>query len=327
MNSKKCFQEKIIFERIDFKPMISLNFLHYNNPDITINLLNHLNRLILKDLKIQVIIYDNGSDQGNELLIDYSRYTEFALIHIKCNKNLGFAMGHNRICKYSKAKYMMIAGNDLIFQNDFFNLLIKYVNFLEDKLDAFSPLMYYETQEQRILYSGGRFNKIHPFFSYHLTDRIQKIRPVDYIHGGCFIVKKSTFIKVGGFNNHLFLMEEETDFSLKLKRQPQSNELAVIPKLKVYHEVHGSMDSDVYCYYFTRNHLIFCLNYLSALGKIYQILIHIFLPLFYFSKGTSEKRFKNLKYSLIGFRDAILSWLLYRNQRFFVSDIVPNLKC
>lgn len=56
-----------------------------------------------------------------------------------------------------------------------------------------------------------------------------------WISGGVILIKKSTFEKIGGFEEKFFLCKKEEDLSLHIKRQDEDSKTRYYPEVEICH--------------------------------------------------------------------------------------------
>lgn len=172
-----------------------------------------------------VIIVDNGStDNSLDYLKKLKKNKKILLIRNK--KNLGFYKALNIAVKKAiglGAEAVMPIDFDLLFNFDFIDKLSK-VN-----VDIVAPVLKFE-RGGRILYDyGGKISSIFGSQKHillpspnekigHLTtsDKTGKYK-IDYVSGGCTIIKKDVFDKIGLFDEDYFVYWGDADYVIRAR--------------------------------------------------------------------------------------------------------------
>ena len=191
--------------------------INYNTPQLTANCLEAL--IALKPmLDLDIIVIDNAScDNSVEIL--KSKFNKDITIK-ENNNNLGFATANNQGAKIAKGDFLLFLNNDTIIANDFIspciNTLIK-----NKQLGAVSPtLLLTDKTPQKSAYGMfptiwrlvTQMTKKDPTLKYH-----NNYAAVDWISGYAFIIEKTIFEKINGWDANFFLYYEDIEICRKLK--------------------------------------------------------------------------------------------------------------
>ena len=223
--------------------------LNYNNAKDTIACLRSLYATTAAD-KIRTVVVDNGSRSVvvEELRAFISEYIPSATL-LALEKNLGYANGNNEGCKLLYADpevdYIAILNNDTLLLEDFVTPLRAAIESTPDAA-LVSPLLL-RADGNSIDYNCARrapklseimanwallhrnwfgwLTKINNRSSM-LPERICGQRTaVELTSGSCFVVKKSLFEELGGFDSGTFLYYEENILWEKIRQRNLKNYL------------------------------------------------------------------------------------------------------
>lgn len=259
--------------------------LNWNQPKLTIQCLDSVNKLQIRGYRLTVVIVDNGSsDKSVSLLTQFStketnKHDNYKLI--RNDTNLGYAAGNNVGIKFAIAKgadYVMILNNDTRVHpsllTNFISVAERYQNF-----GAASPKIYFESgfeyHKERynnrdlgkvIWYAGGRLDWDNIYGSGRGVDEVDsakydKLSETDYATGTCLFLNCLALEKAGLFNENYFMYYEDTELSLRIKNA--GFRVLYVPKALVWHKVAQSsgIGSDLNDYFTTRNRLLFGMRY------------------------------------------------------------------
>ncbi len=264
------------------QPLISIITVNYNGLDLTIELLNSIQRLHDKNLEIFVV--DNASKDNPEGLIRQN-YPE---IHfIRSSHNLGFAGGNNLAVKAAKGDYIFFINNDAEITE---GCLEKMVDLFENQptIGVVSPLLCYynenPTQNPDIIQYAGT-TPVHPMTARNSTigekqvdtGQFQQPMPTAYCHGAAMMVKKEVIEKVGGMFEDFFLYYEELDWCERIRRA--GFEIWIEPRAKVFHKESVTVGalSPLKTYYLNRNRVYFMRRNFGGINFIFFCLFLMFI--------------------------------------------------
>jgi GT2 family glycosyltransferase len=273
----------------------------------------------------RIFVVDNGSTDGS---IEYVRlhFPQFRVLHFE--SNLGFARAYNEAIKLVSADYIVLLNNDTaVLSNDWIEQLVKVIerntrvaavqckllSFNEpDKLDSVGV-----TGEK---YWQG-FTDIGKFEPDRKQYDFPPITPFSICAGGA-LIRRSTFLEVGGFDSQLFAYHEDVDFSWRLRLAGYV--ICYQPLARIAHASHGSFrhERDALRTYLSRRNLLRIL--LKNCGKdtllwaLRNYLIHSSLMFSAYLVMRDRKTFaviKALLWNIVSFKDTYSKRLAIQSGR------------
>ena len=264
---------------------IAVVVLNWNGKKDTLDCLKYLDKQQI-NASLQVIVVDNGSIDDSVTAIK-KRFPDVDVISNKAN--LGFAQGNNIGIHFALEKgadYVVVLNNDTIQDT---NLLRELQLVLEDnpKVAITVPKIYFakgyefhkerykENEKGKVLwYAGGVIDWNNVVGHHRGVDEIDKgqfdkLEETEYATGCCFMIRRSVLEKVGLFDQRYFLYYEDSDLSMRVKREGFF--IYFVPKAKMWHKNAGSAGgsgSTLQDYYITRNRLLFGLQYAPLRTKL-----------------------------------------------------------
>lgn len=174
-----------------------------------------------------IIIVDNGSvDDSLNFLKKFNHKDKIILI--KNNKNLGFYKALNMAIKKAikkNADAIMPLDFDLDFSYDFISRLVK------KDADIIAPVLKSKLNGKWFYDYGGRIDwkrgsayhliKFSPMKNIgELETSVNRNDPnwIDFVSGGCTIIKKEVFNKIGYFDEDYFVYFGDADFCLQARK-------------------------------------------------------------------------------------------------------------
>lgn len=228
---------------------IAVILINYNSSQLSINCIKSIYEKTSNKIDFQVIITDNCSEiedfENLKNFCDNSNLPNLKLI--KNTVNAGFGGGNMVGFKQANAKYLAFVNNDTLFLNDCLAILKKELEnnpsigiagaqAYKEGLKFLISLDHFASPAREIL--GRSFLELinpkkYPNRKKKYTSPIQ----VNFVPGSFMFVRGDDFVKVGGFDEQIFLYYEETDLCLRLAKM---NKFAyLIPEAEFIH-FHGA---------------------------------------------------------------------------------------
>jgi len=207
---------------------------------------------------LSVYLADNGSADGS---VEYVRNNFPWVRVIPNNENLGFAEGYNRAIREVDSDYVVLLNTDTeVLNQDWIKRLVEVA--LSDRAMAAVACKMVSMEDRSHLDSVGGMGI--PFWRGFVDigrdelDRGQYDRegfePFSFC-GGAALIKRSIFMRLGGFDGRFFLYTEDVDLSWRVRLF--GYRVGFAPRAKVAHYFSGSFKSKAVdalkLYYFHRN--------------------------------------------------------------------------
>lgn len=187
--------------------------------------------------KIEVIVVDNASsDDTVSRLTKYFSKANFKLIKVK--ENLGAGGGRNRGAKEATGKYLLFVDSDNVIDPKMISRLVEF--FVGKKYCGLvGPLMMIKSQPEIIWTYFADINMLTSQARYKGTGernngQVPEIVGVGHLPN-CFMVKKTDFQRVKGFEEKYLVVYEEADLAEKMKRL--GKKCYLYSKAITYHDV------------------------------------------------------------------------------------------
>ena len=144
----------------------------------------------IKKIK-NIIIFDNSNDEILKKKINL-KYPKIKIILSK--KNLGYGAANNKIIRISKTPLVFILSPDVILKKNCENNLLKSANKLNNNFSIITPISQ---------------NKNYDFLKSSISE-------TEEIQGFAMLISKKKILRVGMFDENIFLYAEETDLCRRL---------------------------------------------------------------------------------------------------------------
>jgi hypothetical protein len=177
------------------------------------------------DNEIHAIVVDNGSSDGSP---DMARaeFPEVSLVEL--DENIGFGGGNNRGVTAGSAAQVLLLNSDAVLTEGALDSMQAMLEAHEDAIAVGPRLNYLDGRFQASCrrfpslaqnywnLSGlqARFPERPRCLQNWLTEAQHVAGRVDMVSGACVLLRRAYFESVGGFDENLFLYEEEPDLFL-----------------------------------------------------------------------------------------------------------------
>ncbi|MDD2889366.1 MAG: glycosyltransferase family 2 protein [bacterium] len=227
----------------------------------------------IRSIDFEVIIVDNASTDGS---IEYVE-KEFSSVRIIKNKtNVGFTRGNNIGIKEAVGEYICILNNDTIILSDAIENLLGFVKSYPSKVLAAGRLLGFDGRFQT---NYTRFPKfVQEYLNFTIfklkapkflvkkrayVDKkngkyVDKVRKVDVVTGTFFIIKREDMLKLGGFDENIFIFYEDADLCFRFRKD--GGHIFYYPDAVIKHYMGGYYKS----------------HKLDAIKKSYQSILYYF---------------------------------------------------
>ncbi len=234
-------------------PFVNIVTVNYNGKRHLQECFNSLYKLNYPKNKLEIIMADNGSDDGS---IEFVR-KNFSQVKIIKNKINNYCRANNLGIAKSRGEYIAILNNDTKVDE---NWLIELINVIskDDKIGAVGS---------KILLMDGRIQSAGhvEFPNYNWGDRgflqadrqqYNQIMEVQSISNCAALYRRKALDKAGMFDEDFNMYMEDVDMAFRLRRKGWK--ILFVPKSIAYHRLHGSQQTEeLRQFYILKNRLLF----------------------------------------------------------------------
>ncbi len=208
--------------------------------------------LKIKGVSYEIIVIEN--DKKTNLTRKLKIYKNVK--YIRAEKNLGYGAGNNLGVKFASGEFLFILNPDTeIIEGDVKKILSEF----NSKTGVVAPILLDKKGKEFLLQGTRRLTPFSAIFSTSIINKIfpnnpiskqywmkgtnrNKKYPVDVVPGTAFIIKRSLFEKLKGFDEKFFLYFEEMDLSERI--ESLGYKLYMSPDLKIKHLWGESTDKE-----------------------------------------------------------------------------------
>lgn len=228
--------------------LLSIVTINYKTPDLTIACIQSIFEQFKNELKVGVIehiIVDNNSSDGSIKKIKkyISQDKILGISVIENSENLGFGRGCNVGVEKATGKFVLFLNSDTLVQDREFIQMTEFLNdhptigILGGKMknlngsSQLSAWKFYSLPNLALMLLGAeRFGLL------NFSPKI--IASVDWVTGGCMMMSKDIFTKIGGFDRQIFMYMEDMELCFRAKKAGFST--YYFPYTNVLHKSQGS---------------------------------------------------------------------------------------
>lgn len=206
--------------------LLSFVIINYNSGKI---LSDCIKSIVSKkiDFEYEIVIVDNNS-KDDSMSFDCDK-----CVKVYLKENIGFVKGNNLGVKNAKGKYIYILNPDTVLLD---NKIINLINVLESnsKCGIVAPKVFNsdmtlqltirrEPTLRRLFFYLFGISRIFSTSNYFVDYKMEKanfdsILYPDWVSGCSFIISKELFIKVGGFDEDLFMYWEDVTICREIRK-------------------------------------------------------------------------------------------------------------
>lgn len=240
-----------------FQPLISFLSVNYNQPAVSIELLDSLQKLSYP--RWEIVVVDNGS-QPSDLKEQCAKYA--GVKFVRSEENLGFAGGNNYGLSHCEGDYIFLINNDTEVPPDFLEPIVDLLA-EQPRLGALSCKIRFFDQPDTLQYAG--FTPMSKItirnagigFGEADSEKYSQNYTTHFCHGAAMLVPRKVIEAVGTMYDGYFLYYEEYDWAQRIK--DAGYEIWYCGKSHLLHKesVSTGKNSPLKMYYLTRNRLLF----------------------------------------------------------------------
>lgn len=236
-----------------------------------------------------VIIVDNAStDHSVELLKASVKNFLFQINIIKNEKNVGFGAACNQGASFSSAEFLLFLNPDTRLFNASLSMPVDFLQQIENA-DVGVVGIQLENESGHISRSCSRFpgamvliahatglSRLLGFekMNLHMSDWAHdKTQTVDHVIGAFYLIRRTLFESLQGFDEHFFVYLEDLDLSLRVKQAGYRS--VFLADAQAFH-AGGGTSQQVKArrlFYFLRSRLLYAFKHFSWMAALCVLLV------------------------------------------------------
>ena len=191
------------------EPSVTTLVLGYNNKSKLIECLHSLEQTDYPNFNI--VLVDNNSTDGSIGFVE-ENFPNVEII--KLDRNYGFT-AYNLVMDRIKDEYIVLVNNDIVVTKDWLKNLMPHIS--DDSVAAVVPKLLLYRDKERINAIGGMMDIFGVAWNRGNGEidkgQYDKVEEVFYGVGAVLLLKKSVWLRIGGFDERYFTTAEDVDWS------------------------------------------------------------------------------------------------------------------
>lgn len=208
----------------DQLPMVSIVVVNYNGAEVILNCLASIHSH-LAQTAYEVIVVDNASEDGSPALIA-ERFPKVLLL--KQSTNLGFGAANNVGISHAQGELLFLLNSDTVLTHNVLPVLVSKL-LQSPQIGIVGPRLLnpdgsFQLSVAKDIGIWGEFLTAQQVRRYRspktrktLTKRYSHDQFVDVVVGAAMLMRRSLFIKAGGFDESFFMYFEESDLCKRVR--------------------------------------------------------------------------------------------------------------
>ena len=181
----------------------------------------------------EIVVVDNGSTDGTPAFVK-AEFPDVQLIEF--GRNLGYGAAINHVAHASTAPYLAILNQDLVCRPGWLEHLVSALE-ADPTAALVTPKILLRADPSLVNACGNapHFTGLTPCRGYREpSTAFTSIEPIAAVSGAAFVIRRTVFQSLGGFDARFFLYLEDTDLSLRALLA--GHRLLLVPEAEVLHE-------------------------------------------------------------------------------------------
>lgn len=196
------------------QPKVSVIVLNWNGKRHLASSLSSLMKLDYPPDKLELILCDNGSEDGS---VAWAKYEFPSVRLIELEYNHGFAQGNNLAAKQATGEWIGFLNNDMWVKPSWLNDLLSVLDEHPDAVCIASRIANWDGS--KVDFVGGGINYMGQGYQLDYgkpASPHDKARRLLFACGGAMLIRRDLFLEVGGFDADYFAYFEDVDLGWRL---------------------------------------------------------------------------------------------------------------
>ena len=299
---------------------MSVIILNFNGEAFLKPCLLSVQEAILPRTDVEVILADNRSTDES---ISVTRQTLPTAKILSLDRNYGFAEANNRAAEVAHGEYLVFLNNDTVTDKEWLQKLIEVADSDPSIAICGSRIMFLDSKD-RINYAGGKITMIGSGYDQRFGMKEERLNNTAHITGyacgASMLVKKSTFHRLGGFDQSYFALCEDVDLSWRA--WIAGFKVIHVPTSIVYHKFSGSWNQEEdKVYYWHRNCKVNIIKIFETFAVIRGLTLIFLFDILRVLEGIRRSSIRTLRSVVLGYNSVLSNSRRILEARLLVSRL------
>lgn len=266
----------------------------------------------------KVIVVDNGSVDGSDNCVE--GFAGLEVVVIRAGANLGFGKACNLGAKYSGCDYILFLNPDASVYDD---TLFLSLNYMDEHSRVAVCGVQLKDEVNHVSRSCTRLPTVTSFLAHAVgLDRLlpklghfmgewdhNDSRLVDHVIGAFYLVRRSVFESVGGFDERFFVYLEDLDLSNRIKAAGW--QIFFLSNVQAFHKGGGTSDQvkAFRLFYSLRSRIIYSYKHFNFVGATLILFATMFIePISRVFHSALRRSMSSVKETLTAYK-LLWKWL------------------
>lgn len=234
------------------RPRVAVIVLNWNAAALTTQCVESV--LKSHGVTLEVCVIDNASSDGSTELLERHFRDRHHVVALP--ENVGYSGGMNagiRWWQETSCEYCLLLTQDVTVQPDTIAAVVKPMTEMPS-VGIVAPLVQHGTGARAKTSAGGYVDRQRTRIGHLTAPLSQEPYPVDWVDGGCMLLRREAIRAVGGLDERYFMYYEENDLCHRMRRAGW--QVVVAPKALAVHDT-AEEPGPHYFYYMCRNRYLF----------------------------------------------------------------------
>jgi len=261
--------------------------------------LSSLQQLDYPKNRLEIIIWDNNSNDGTEEVVkiklsEMEKESWLKLQIIKSPDNIGPYLPYNEVLlkRENSTDYILGIDDDVVLEEQTLKKMIEAVKLHQNAGILGGRIVYHDFPDKTVQSAGF----INWWLGKYRSLTTSELKECDYVIGCGWLINRKLFQEIGGFDKDYFTMHWEMDFCARVKKK--GYKIFYQPEAVIKHKISPQRKRDG-LYYLYRNKLLLIKKNASLFQKITSLSLYaiLWLPKILFdsiiiNKGIDINEFK-----------------------------------
>lgn len=290
---------------------VDVVIVNWNSGALLLECVRSLGKYASQDIG-RVIVVDNGSVDGSDNCLEETADVE--VVVIRAGENLGFGKACNKGAKKGDSNYILFLNPDASVYEDTLHKSLSYMNDhpgvavcgvqLKDNLDHVSKSCTRLPTVASFMTHAIGIDRFFPKLGHFMGEWDHNDSQfVDHVMGAFYLVRRSVFESVGGFDELFFVYYEDIDLSNRIKAA--GGQIFFLSSVQAFHKGCGTSDQvkAFRLFYSLRGRILYCYKHFNFFSATLILFATLFIePVSRVLQSVLRCSMSSVRETLVGYK-------------------------